>query len=290
MKRIFESVGSPLQFDRESFRCRHTLLGHPALELENLAGVVQRLPSDNVFFSSGLLPKDADFDRAHVDYRTGLSLKDTVENMMTSNSYIMLRAPEQDPSFHELYRALLSEVEDLMRAQGVGTHAVDPMLYLFIASPGSVTPFHLDRYSTLLMQFRGSKEVHISKAWDEQVVPAQDLEAFVARSGSKVSYRETFDQTATRYAFGPGDALHIPFVAPHYVKNGADDVSVSLSIIFNTRETARHLRALRANHALRTRLGPLGYQPVPVNRFLPLDHVKSGMERVVRRARGLLPV
>nr|WP_306414722.1 cupin domain-containing protein [Corallococcus carmarthensis] len=162
------------------------------------------------------------------------------------------------------------------------------MLYLFIASPGSVTPFHLDRYSTLLMQFRGSKAVHISKAWDEQVVPAEDLEAFVARSGSKVNYRETFDQTATRYAFGPGDALHIPFVAPHYVKNGTDDVSVSLSIIFNTRETARHLRALRANHALRKRLGPLGYHPVPVNRFLPLDHMKSGMERVVRRARGLL--
>ncbi|MBZ4376437.1 JmjC domain-containing protein [Corallococcus sp. AS-1-6] len=290
MKRIFESVGSPLQFDRESFRCRHTLLGHPALELENLAGVVQRLPSENVFFSSGLLPKDADFDRAHVDHRTGLSLKDTVENMMTSRSYIMLRAPEQDPSFHDLYRALLAEVEDLMRAQGVGTRAVDPMLYLFIASPGSVTPFHLDRYSTLLMQFRGTKAVHISKAWDEEVVPAPDLEAFVARSGSKVNYRETFDATATRYTFGPGDALHIPFVAPHYVKNGPEDVSVSLSIIFNTRETARHLRALRANHALRKRLGPLGYRPTPVNRFLPLDHVKSGVERVVRRARGLLPV
>ncbi|WP_158623947.1 cupin-like domain-containing protein [Corallococcus llansteffanensis] len=289
-KRIFESVGpSSLEFDRRSFRCRHTLLGHPALELENLAGVVQRLPEDNVFFSSGLLPKDADFDRAHVDYRTGLSLKDTVENMMTSNSYIMLRAPEQDPSFHDLFRLLLAEVEGLMRAQGVGTTAVDPMLYLFIASPGSVTPFHLDRYSTLLMQFRGTKEVHISPAWDEQVVPAADLESFVARSGSKVNYRETFDTTAIRYAFGPGDALHIPFVAPHYVKNGNDDVSVSLSIIFNTRETARHLRALRTNHLLRSRLGPLGYRPTPVNRFLPLDHVKSNVERVVRRASRFLP-
>ncbi|RYZ41926.1 MAG: transcriptional regulator [Myxococcaceae bacterium] len=289
VKRIFESAGASLCFDRESYRCRHTLVGHPALELENLAGVVQRLPADNVFFSSGLLPKDADFDRAHVDHRTGLSLKDTVENMMTSHSYIMLRAPEQDPSFKDLFRSLLAEVESLMQAQGVGHTAVDPMLYLFIASPGSVTPFHLDRYSTLLMQFRGRKAVHISPAWDEQVVPARDLESFVARSGSKVSYRETFDATATRYEFGPGDALHIPFVAPHYVKNGMDDVSVSLSIIFNTRETARHLRALRANHALRTRLGRVGYRPVPVNRFLPLDHMKSGMERVVRRARQLLP-
>jgi hypothetical protein len=288
-KRIFEAAEGPLVFDRQSYRCRHTLLGHPALELENLARVVQQLPTDNVFFSSGLLPKDADFDRAHVDYRTGLSLKDTVENMMTSNSYIMLRAPEQDASFQPLFRELRAEVEGLMRAQGVGERAVDPMLYLFIASPNSVTPFHIDRYSTLLMQFRGRKAVHISPAWDEQVVAAPDVESFVVRSGVRVPYRETFDATATRYEFGPGDALHIPFVAPHYVKNGADDVSVSLSIIFNTRETARHLRALHTNHVLRSRLGRLGYRPTPVNRSLPLDHVKSGVNRVLKGARRVLP-
>ena len=288
-KRIFEAVDAPLVFDRQSYRCRHTLLGHPALELENLARVVQQLPADNVFFSSGLLPKDADFDRAHVDYRTGLSLKDTVENMMTSNSYIMLRAPEQDASFQPLFQELRAEVESLMRAQGVGERAVDPMLYLFIASPNSVTPFHIDRYSTLLMQFRGRKAVHISPAWDEQVVAAPDVESFVVRSGVRVPYRETFDATATRYEFGPGDALHIPFVAPHYVKNGADDVSVSLSIIFNTRETARHLRALHTNHVLRSRLGRLGYAPTPINRSVPLDHVKSGVNRVLKGARRVLP-
>jgi hypothetical protein len=57
---------------------------------------------------------------------------------------------------------------------------------------------------------------------------------------------------------------------------------------FHTRETARHPRALKANHALRKRLGSLGYRPVPVNRFLPLEPMKSGMARRSRRARGLL--
>ena len=42
---------------------------------------MQELPRDCVFFSSGLLPKNADFDRAHIDYRTGLSLEDTVESV-----------------------------------------------------------------------------------------------------------------------------------------------------------------------------------------------------------------
>ena len=124
---------------------------------------MQELPRDCVFFSSGLLPKNADFDRAHIDYRTGLSLEDTVENLMTSNSYIMLRAPEQHPSFRPLFWMLLAEVEQQMGVQGVGQRAVDPMLYLFLASPNSVTPFHIDRYSTMLMQFRGRKAVHVSR-------------------------------------------------------------------------------------------------------------------------------
>ena len=283
--RIFESDGSPLLFDRQSFRCRHRLLGHPALELASVARVVQELPREHVFFSSGLVPKDADFDRAHLDYRTGLSLEDTVQNMMTSNSYVMLRQPELHPSFRGLYRELLAEVEGLMRAQGLGARAHDPMLYLFIASPNSVTPFHIDRYSTLLLQFRGSKEVQVAPAWDETVVTAEDAEAFVVRTASRPPpYRPRFEEAAVRYAFGPGDALHIPFVAPHAVKNGPEDVSVSLSIIFNTPETVRHLRVMSLNHALRTRLRPLGYAPTPPNRSPARDRLKSAVVRTLRRA------
>jgi hypothetical protein len=279
-------AAAPLRFDEGAFRLRHTLLGHPTLELGNLARVVLELPREDVFFSSGLVPKDTDFDRAHLEHRTGLSLEATVGDLTRSDSYVMVRAPERHPSFHGLYRALLAQVEGLMQAQGVGRRAVDPMLYLFLASPNSVTPFHVDRYSTLLLQFRGTKEVQVSPAWDERVVSAQDLEAFAARSGVRVPYRPAFESAATRFTFGPGDALHIPFAAPHAVKNGPGDVSVSLSIIFQTEVTARHLRVMHLNHALRRRLAPLGFRPTPANRSVALDAVKDGVQRVLGGLRG----
>ena len=39
---------------------------------------------------------------------------------------------------------------------------------------------------------------------------------------------------ANKFAFAPGEAIHIPFVGGHYVKNGPEDVSISLSFFFGT--------------------------------------------------------
>jgi hypothetical protein len=40
--------------DRNAFKFKHTLLGHPTLSLENLARVIPALPKDRVMFSKGL--------------------------------------------------------------------------------------------------------------------------------------------------------------------------------------------------------------------------------------------
>lgn len=277
---------APLSIDGAPFKCRHSLLEHPALSLENVAQVVQRLPPEQVFFSSGKLQKSTDFDRAHKEHATGRSLKDTVENMLTSDSYIMLRSPEQDPSFAELFGALKADVEALMREQGLGAQAHDPMLYMFIASPRSLTPFHIDRYSTFLLQFRGRKDVYVYPAHDPRVLQAKDVEAFVVRSGVKTPYDERVDQFATRFEFGPGETLHIPFLAPHYVRNGADDVSISLSIIFNTDVTKRWLDAITMNYMLRKALGRFGYAPSPVGTRPRVDAMKGALSRRIQALRG----
>lgn len=74
----------------------------------------------------------------------------------------MVRSPETDPSFASLHRELLNDVGKMIRAHGAGKDVCESMLYLFIASPDIVTPFHIDRYSTVLMQFRGIKTVTVS--------------------------------------------------------------------------------------------------------------------------------
>jgi hypothetical protein len=247
--------------DRKAFTFTHGLLGHPALSLENLERVLPALPREQVFYSSGLLSESDDLDRAHVDHGNGLSLKETIETIRTSDSYIMVRAPESDASFDPLFRDLKGDVEDLMRSRGVGTQAVDSMLYLFIASPNSVTPFHIDRYSTFLMQFSGTKEVCVFPQWDERVVSADDCEAYMAGAGRRPIWRPEAEPLAARFHFKPGDALHIPFMAGHLVRNGADEVSISMSIIFNTAETMAQIKALMLNQRLRRPMGWLGMTP-----------------------------
>jgi len=264
------------RLDREAFTFKHGLLGHPALSLDNLERVLPSLPPQQVFYSKGLLKESDDFDRAHVEHSNGLSLKQTIETIRTSNSYIMVRSPESDESFGPLFRDLKADVEELMRGRGdVGSEAVDALLYLFIASPNSVTPFHVDRYSTFLMQFSGSKEVCVFPQWDERVVSAADCEAFMSHTGRRPEWRPSAEPLATSFHFKPGDALHIPFMAGHLVRNGAEEVSVSMSIIFNTAETVMQMKALMLNQRIRSPLQRMGLAPTAVGSHTGRDRLKA---------------
>lgn len=289
MGRHFDT-GLPYErIDREAFKFKHDLLDHDAMSLANLERIIPALPKENVFFSQGLVDRNTNFDRAHIDHPTGLSLEQTLENLRTSNAYIMVRQPELSPSFQPLFRELLSEVEVIMQQRGVGRKAVDPMLYMFIASPNAITPFHLDRYSTMLLQFRGSKQVWVYPPNDARLVPPEIEEDFVVTAERRPKYDPALDHLATCFEFSPGEALHIPFLAPHHVKNGPDDVSISLSIIFNTPATARQLRALRFNYEVRRALTPIGYSPTPVGRARRLDDVKGTVVRTVMAIERRVP-
>lgn len=264
----------PELLDGEPFTFHHKLLGHPALELQNLGRVIPALPPSQVFYSSGVLQRSDDFDRAHEEHANGLSIEETIETIRTSNSYIMVRSPESDASFQPLFRELIDDVEALMHARGVGEHAHGAMLYLFIASPGSVTPFHIDRYSTMLLQFRGTKEVTVFPQWEDEVVPHEVRESFVAHSGQRAVWRPEAEAFGHTFRFEPGDALHIPFVAGHHVKNGPGDVSISMSVIFNTDRTRSQSQAMVFNDHLRRRLR---FDPHPVGTSPWRDSVKAGL-------------
>ncbi|HEY3666327.1 MAG TPA: cupin-like domain-containing protein [Polyangiaceae bacterium] len=271
--------------DKRPFKFQHQLLGHHALSLENLTNVLPALPKDQVFYSKGLTDLGINFDKAHIEHKNGLSIEETIESIRTSNSYIAVSKPEIDPSFKDLHRALISDVEELMQRRGTGTRAIEPTLWMFIASPNAITPFHCDRYSNFLMQFRGSKEVAVFNPWNDEVISPADCESWVANSDRPPPWRPEMDRFANKFHFVPGEAIHIPFVAGHYVKNGSEDVSISLSFFFHTDETFHLSRALRVNHQLRGRLGRLNMRPTPVGRDRHMDAFKSKvLHRVLDKA------
>ncbi|MDI3380164.1 cupin-like domain-containing protein [Xenophilus aerolatus] len=271
----FENSGAFASLDRDAFKFRHKLLGHPALSLENLAQVLPALPKERVMYSMRKLQNGDDFESTFAKRPAEQGIEATIEQIRTSDSYIMVSGPEVHPSFAPLHRELMADVESVMRAQGVGDHAVDPQLYLFIASPGSVTPFHIDRYSTFLMQFRGSKTVTVFPQWDERVVSLPHTEAYMAYANTRLPWSDERNAFGKPYEFSPGEALHIPFAAGHHVRNGTGDVSISMSIIFNTDESVRWRHALAFNHRARKLLGRVGMQPAPVAVHAWRDSIKS---------------
>lgn len=73
-------------------------------------------------------------------------------------------------------------------------------------------------------------------------------------------------------------------MAGHYVQNGMDDVSISMSIIFNTPESQAQLDALQLNHKLRG----MGLAPSAVGHSTGRDHLKSFLWRARRKVRHTL--
>ena len=287
--RCLDDDAGELALDRRASVCRHRLLEHPALSLENLTRAIPALPKGQVFHSNGRLQFGDNFDRAHIEHRPELGLQAALEQLRTTDAYIMVRQPESDASFRPLLEDLKQDVEALVGMAGVAHGIDDAMLYLFIASPGSVTPFHIDRYSTLLLQFRGNKQVTVFPPWDARVVSDEDTEHFFAKTGQRPAWRPEAEALGTTFDFSPGEALHIPFVSGHHVRNGDDDISISLSIIFNTPQTRALIRALAFNHLTRPLMRRVGLRP----RRVAMDGggvpFKSMAWRAGSRLRRLMP-
>ena len=280
-----EDIRSDL-LDRAPFKFHHQLLEHPALSLENLARVLPTLPQQQVMYSKGLLDVADDFESTFRKKPRDRTLEETIDSIRTSDSYIMVRSPEIDPSFADLYKALCGEVASLMKTRGVGSMPLQAQLYLFIASPNSITPFHIDRYSTFLMQFRGSKTVTVGTPWDDRIVSQPDREAYVVREKTKLPWSSQLDEFSTAFEFSPGEALHIPFIAGHHVCNGPEDVSISMSIIFNTEESVRWRNAISFNHILRKQLNKVNLTPYSLGQADWRDALKSRMWQSYRQWRG----
>lgn len=286
MLRCFDPSVDGRELDREPFKFHHQLMGHPALELDNLAKAIPSLPAEYVKYSKGLMRNGEDFENCNILHPSQMSLAETIECMRTSDSYVMVRSPQIHESFQPVFRDLSGDVEHLLR-QMFGQRErllIKPQLYLFIASPGSHTPFHIDRNSTMLLQFRGSKQVVLFPRWEPQVVTDEAREAYAAYDNTKLPWSDARDAFGQRFDFAPGEGLHIPFIAGHYVQNGQDDVSISMSIIFNTPESQAQLEALQFNHKVRG----LGWRPAPVGHSAGRDQFKSFLWRARRKVRHTL--
>jgi len=233
-----------------SARLHHGLANHDLLTLDALARLAERMPAASVEYNLGRLPLGV---RPEDTPSNGLTLGETIRTIDSNGSWAVLKNVERDPAYAALLDAALAELAPLVEARtGLMLHRE---AFIFLSSPNSVTPFHIDPEHNILLQIRGSKVMTVFPAGDETLVPAPQSEAFHRGGHRNLLWQDTFHALGTPVPLEPGEAVLVPVKAPHFVQNGPT-VSVSLSVTWRSDRSVAEGELHSLNALLRRRRLP----------------------------------
>jgi len=263
-------------FNRKPFKIGHQLADHELFSLARLVELAQRLPIGRMEYNAGNLPVSQD---PRSTPSNGLSTEETIRRIEECQSWMVLKNVEVDPDYRELLDACLDAIRPYSEPLAPGMYQREG--FIFISSPGSVTPFHIDPENNFLLQIRGTKEVTLFDAGDRTVLPESDIEAFFTGAHRNLVYKDEYNGRGEKFDLLPGEGLHFPVIAPHWVQNGPA-VSISFSITFRTADSESRAALYRLN----SRLRQLGLRPSPVGRSPFRDALKVGILNAGRKIRG----
>jgi hypothetical protein len=252
----------------------HSLVGHPLFELEALAELAKRIRPVDAEYNRGDLPVGID---PAATPSNGLSVEDTIRSIEQCGSWMVLKFIEQDAIYRELLHSVLAELDPLVRP--VTGEMLKLEGFIFISSPDAVTPFHFDPEHNILLQLRGEKTMTVFPVADESLASGAMHEAFHNGGHRNLPWREEFAAKGWAFGLKPGQAIHVPVKAPHWVKNGPE-VSISFSITWKSEWSYQEADARSMNRLLRT----IGLDPAPPARFPEHNLMKSIAYRAIAKA------
>ena len=250
----------------------HSLTSHPLLEIEALAQMAEQLPPSSVEYNRGDLPIGVDGKPGP----NGLTIAETIRKVAEAESWAVLKNIEQVPAYHDLLMGLLEEIRpEIEAATGA---MLKPQGFIFVSSPNSVTPYHFDPEHNILLQIRGTKVMTQFPAGDTRFVPDEAHETYHSGGPRELKWEDSMLAHGTEFPLSPGEALFVPVMAPHFVRNGPAP-SVSLSITWRSEWSYRESEARTLNAILRSR----GITPKAPGRFPHQNYIKAYAFRALRR-------
>lgn len=252
----------------------HNLESHPLLELDALADLARRLPRTSIECNLGDQPIGVD----QVPEQLVDRVVETIRDIGTAGCWVGLRNVEQVPEYAALLESLLQEMRPQIERK------TGPMLnlqsFIFVTSPGGVTPYHFDPEHNILLQLRGSKIMTVFAPGDPAVAADEIHEAYHAGGRPELPWRDEMAPRGTPFEMTPGVAVFVPVMAPHFVQNGPE-VSVSISITWRSPWSYEEADARAFNGVLRR----IGLKPSAPGRWPRRNTLKAYGWRTLRKLR-----
>ena len=279
-KRVYEDLSAfgdaPHPF--QPVPVNHNLVGHPLLTMKSILALSARLKEDQVQWNLGDLPE-------HIDRRlvksNGLTPQQTIERIAECKSWIVLKNVQSDPAYRELLDVCLDEVAEAERSTCPGMHQRE--CYIFVTSPGSVTPLHMDPEHNILHQIKGAKTLRLWDPSKQEYLSDEQLEFFYTTKNYRDFQMPKLDDAYSEFTIEPGNGLYFPLEAPHWVQN-SDAVSISFSTTWRSAYSQRKVSIHQFNAKLRRR----GLKPAHYGVSNTRDAMKFATMRALRAGKRLV--
>jgi len=246
------------KFLKTPFVLQHGLAHHPLFALPRLVNLAKSLPRDRIEYNSG---KVAVGVRPEDVPKIDMPAEDVIRSIETANAWMVIKFVNEDREYCELLQAF---VEAANRAAGKQAKDYSDLQgFIFISSAKATTPFHMDAEENILIQIKGDKVVRTFENDDRALISEEAMEISPSKHRNQ-HYEDWYESRATLHALKPGDAVHMPYMVPHWVSTG-DSYSISMAMTWKTPEVTR-LNKIRLMNGTLRRFGlpqkPPGVSPV----------------------------
>ena len=178
-----------------------------------------------------------------------------IQKIETAGAWMVLKRIE----IHPTYKALLDEaLMSVATAQGFSSLKQagfsDVQGFLFVSSPGSTTPFHLDSEDNFFVQVHGDKIFNVYDNQDRSIATEDQIEHCITKHRN-LKFEDGYASKEMHNALKPGEGVFVPYLWPHWVRT-KDTYSISVAITWKTKAVSRRNDLYVANAMLRDRGHP----------------------------------
>jgi len=236
-------------FPNRPFRIRHALTDDPRLTLRAIIDLLKVMPRDRIEYNSGKAAVSQDPSTTPL---VDLEPEDVIRQIETAGAWMVLKRVESHPA----YKALLEDaLLSVARARGFQSLAdarfSDIQGFLFVSSPGSTTPFHLDSEDNFFVQIHGDKIFNVYNNEDRSIATEEQIEHCITKHRN-LKFEERYAAKEMHNALQPGEGVFVPYLWPHWVRT-TDSYSISVAITWKTPEVRRRNDLYVINSMLRDR-------------------------------------